>query len=109
MCNLDQIQIASKKFDSKYQVQKGVDCGKIRISEGVIVNMHDTKYTIGCEVEPGEVFPLYVKTPKDCLVERVSRYSEASPWKMGFNVGEYEAWIRKYKVGRRLKSFRTKS
>ena len=45
-------------------VQKDVDCEKIRISEGVVANKHDTRYTIGYETEPVIIVPLYVKTPK---------------------------------------------
>ena len=61
-----------------------------------VAKKHDMRYTLGYEVEPGVIVPLYIKTPKDCLSSGVSRYNEASPWKMGFNVGEYEAWIRQY-------------
>ena len=52
----------------------------------------------GYEVEPGKVVPFYIKTPKDCLSSGVTRYSESSPWKMGFNVGEDETWMRQYKT-----------
>ena len=47
----------------------------------------DERYTVGYEVEPGVIIPLYVRTPKDCLSSGVSRFNESSPWKMGFNVG----------------------
>ena len=47
MLKFGEIEIESKKFNSVYQVQKEVDCGKIRISEGVVANKHDTRYTIG--------------------------------------------------------------
>ena len=96
MYKFGEIEISSKEFNSVYRVQKDVNCEKIRISEGVVANKHDMKYTLGYEVEPGVIVPLYVKTPKDCLSSGVSRYNEASPWKMGFNVSEYEAWIRQY-------------
>ena len=66
-------------------VQKDVDCEKIRISEGVVPNKDDTRYTISYETEPGIVVPLYVKNPKDCLSSGISRFNEASLWKMGFN------------------------
>ena len=93
-----QIEIASKDFNSVYQITNDVDCEKIRTSEGVMANKHDTRYTIGYEVEPGKVVPFYIKTPKDCLSSGVTRYSESSPWKMGFNVGEDETWMRQYKT-----------
>ena len=97
MYKFGQIEITSKEFNSVYRVQKNVECGKIQISEGVVANKHDTRYTIGYEVEPGVIVPLYIRTPKDCVSSGVSRYNEASPWKMGFNVGEEEAWIREYR------------
>ena len=96
MCKFGQIEIESKKFNSVYQVQKDVDLEKIRVSEGVVVNGADTRFTVAYEVEPGRIVPLYIKTPRDCLSSGVSRYNEASPWKMGFNVGENEAWICQY-------------
>ena len=43
MYKFGQIEIESKKFNSVYQVQKDVDCGKIRVSEGVVANKHDTR------------------------------------------------------------------
>ena len=52
MYKFGQIEIESKKFNSEYQVQKDVDCEKIRVSEGVVANKHDTRYTLGYEVEP---------------------------------------------------------
>ena len=96
MYKFGQIKIESKKFNSIYEVQKDVDLENIRISEGFVANKHDMRYTLAYEVEPGVVAPLYVKTPKDCLSSGVSRYNEASSWKMGFNVSEDEAWIRRY-------------
>ena len=42
--------------------------------------------------------PLYVKTPKDCPSSGVSRFNEASPWNMGFNVSEDEAWVKDYEA-----------
>ena len=98
MLKFGEIEIESKKFKSVYQVQKDVDCGKIRIGEGVAANEHDTRYTIGYETEPGVIVPLYVKTPKDCLSSGVSRFNEASPWNMGFNVSEDEAWVKDYEA-----------
>ena len=47
-----------------------------------------TRLRIRCEI-----VPLYIKTPRDCLSSGVSRFNEASPWKMGFNVSEDEAWV----------------
>ena len=98
MYKFGQIEIVSKEFNSVYQITNDVDCEKIRISEGVVANKHDTRYTIGYEVEPGKVVPLYIKTPKDCISSGVTQYNESSPWKMGFNVGEDEAWMRQYEA-----------
>ena len=98
MYKFGQIEIVSKEFNSVYQITNDVDCEKIRISEGVVANKHDTRYTIGYEVEPGKVVPLYIKTPKDCLSSGVTQYNESSPWKMGFNVGEDETWMRQYEA-----------
>ena len=92
------IEDSSKEFNSVYQVQNNVDCGKIRISEGVVASKHDTRFTIGDEVEPEKIIPFYIKTPKDCLSSGVTRYNESSPWKMGFNVGGDEGWMRKYEA-----------
>ena len=96
MYKFGQIEIASKEFNSQYQVTESVDLEKIRVSEGVVANKHDTRYTIGYDVEPGKIIPLYVKTPRDCVSAGVSRYNESSPWKMGFNVSENEAWVQQY-------------
>ena len=98
MYKFGQIEIESKKFNSEYQVQEDVDLEKIRISEGVVANKHDTRYTVGYEVTPGVVVPLYVRTPKDCLSSGVSRFNEASPWKMGFNVSQDESWVKDYEA-----------
>ena len=57
-----QIEIASKEFNNAYQIAKDVDVKKIRISEGVVANKNDTRYTIGYEVEPGKILPFYIKT-----------------------------------------------
>lgn len=97
MYKFGQIEIASKEFNSVYQVTDTVDCEKIRLSEGVVTNKHDTRYTVGYEVEPGKIVPLYVKTPKDCLSLGVCQYNESSPWKMGFNVSEDGAWVDRYR------------
>ena len=43
MYKFGEIEIESNKFNSVYQVQKDVDCGKIRVSEGVVANKHDTR------------------------------------------------------------------
>ena len=77
MYKLGQIEITSKEFNSVYQITNDVDCEKIRVSEGIMVNKHDTRYTIGYEVEPGKVVPLYVKTPKDCSSSGVTQYNES--------------------------------
>ena len=96
MYKFGQISISSKDFNSEYQVQKDVDLEKIRVSEGVVANRCDTRFIIGYEVEPGKIVPLHIKTPKNCFSSGVSRYNESSPWKMGFNVGENEAWMIQY-------------
>ena len=96
MYKFGQIEIESKKFNSIYEVQKDVDLERIRVSEGVVANKSDERYTVGYEVESGEIIPLYVRTPKDCLSSGVSRFNESSPWKMGFNVSEDEAWVEQY-------------
>ena len=96
MYKFGQIKIESKKFNSEYQVQEDVDLERIRLSEGVVANKHDVRYTLGYEAQPGVVMPLCIKTPKDCLSSGISRYNEASSWKMGFNVSEDGAWIQQY-------------
>ena len=98
MYKFGQIEILSKEFNSDYKVTKNVDLEKIRLSDGITVNKHDTRYTIGYEVEQGKIVPLYMKTPKDCVSSGVSRYNESSPWKMGFNVIEDEAWVQQYEA-----------
>ena len=96
MYKFGQIEIESKKFNSEYQIQKDVDCEKIRVSEGVVANRCDIRFIIGYEVESGVIVPLHMKTPKSCFSSGVSRYNEASPWKMGFNMREEEAWLIQY-------------
>ena len=91
-----QVEIQSKDFNSVYEVTDTVDLEKIRVSEGVVANKHDTRYTVGYEVEPGRIIPLYIKTPKNCFSSGVSQYNEASAWKMGFNVSEDKEWVSKY-------------
>ena len=98
MYKFGRIEISSKKFNSVYQVQNDVDCEKIRISEGIVANKNDTRYTIGYEVDAGVIVPLCIKMPRGCLSSGVTRFSEASPWKMGFNVSEDEAWMRDYEA-----------
>eukprot|EP00111_Clytia_hemisphaerica_P015271 TCONS_00045039-protein len=98
MYKFGQIEILSKEFNNKYKVTENVDLEKIRLTEGVVANKHDTRYTIGYETEQGKIVSLYIKTPKDCVSSGVSRFSENSPWKMGFNVIEDEAWVRQYEV-----------
>ena len=95
-----QVEVASKDFHSTYQVTdiESIDLDKITVSEGVVVNKHDMRYTIGYEVEPGKIIPLYIKTPKNCLSSGVSRYNENSARKMGFNVGEDPTWIKQYEA-----------
>ena len=98
MYKFGQMEIASKEFNSEYKLTNIVDLEKIRVSEGVVANKHDTRYTIGYEVELGQIVPLYIKTPKDCISSGVSRFSENSPWKMGFNVIEDEVWTGQYEA-----------
>ena len=97
MYKFGQIEKLSKEFNTEYKVTENVDLEKIRLSEGVVANKHDTRYTIGYETEQ-EIVPLYVKTPKDCVSSGVSRYNESSPWKMGFNVIEDKNWVRQYEA-----------
>ena len=78
MYKFGQIEITSKDFNSLYQIANDADCEKIRVSEGVVANKHDTRYMIGYEVETGKIVPLCIKTPKDCLSSGVTRYSESS-------------------------------
>ena len=42
MYKFGQIQILSKDFNTEYKVAEHVDLEKIRISEGVVANKHDT-------------------------------------------------------------------
>lgn len=98
MYKFGQVEISGKDFNSVYEVTDVVDLEKIRVSDPVVANKHDSRYAIGYEVEPGKIVPLHIKTPKDCTSSGVSRYNEASPWKMGFNVSENEAWIRHYQA-----------
>ena len=98
MYKFGQIEILSKEFNGEYKVIENVDLEKIRLSEGVTANKHDTRYTIGYETEQGKIVPLYMKTPKDCVSSGVSRYNESSPWKMGFNVIEDEVWVRQHEA-----------
>ena len=67
MYKFGQIEIARNDFNSVYHIANDGDYEKIRVSEGVVANKHDTRYTIGYEVEPGKILPLCIKTPKDCL------------------------------------------
>ena len=71
---------------------------KIRVGEGVVANKHDTRYTVGYEVESGKIIPLCIKTPGDFISSGVGRYNKASPWKMGFNVSRHEAWMQHYRA-----------
>ena len=48
MYKFDEIEFASKEFNSVYQIKKDV-------SEGVVANKHDTRYIIGYELEPGKL------------------------------------------------------
>ena len=109
MYKFGQIEIASKEFNSVYQIAKDVD-GKIRISEGVVAIKRDTRYTFGYEVETGKIVPFYVKTPKDCPSSGVSQYNDSSPLKMGFDVRDDEIWMSEYRsicwtIGEILRDF----
>ena len=42
-----QIEIASKEFNTAYEVTDPVDLEKIRVSEGFTANKRDTRYPIG--------------------------------------------------------------
>ena len=98
MYKFGQISIASKDFNRVYQVTdiNAIDLEKLRISDGAAANKHDTRYTIGYEIEPGKIIALNIKTPKDCVSSGVTRYNESSPWKMGFNVSDDENWVKRY-------------
>ena len=97
MYKFGQIEIESREFNSVYQIVKKVDLGKIRVSEGVVANKHDTRYTVGYEVELCKIVPLYIKTPKDCLSSSVSQYNESSPLKMDFDFSDDEVWMSEYR------------
>lgn len=96
MLKFGQIEIACKDFYSTYQVTDAIDLEKIVVSDGFTANKQDTRFTIGYEVAPGKIIPLFIKTPKNCSSNGVSRYSENSAWKMGFTVGGEEAFVEKY-------------
>ena len=98
MLKFGQIQVASKDFHSTYEVTDNIDFDKITLSEGVVANKADTRYTIGYEKEPGKIIPLYIKTPKNCWSSGVSRYNENAAWKMGFNVSEDSTWLKMYEM-----------
>ena len=55
MYKFGQIEIKSKKFNRVYNVADPADFEKIWLSEGVIVNKHDMRYTIGYEVDAGDI------------------------------------------------------
>ena len=98
MLKFGQIDIARKEFHSRYEVTDifSIDLDKITISDGVTANKCDTRFSIGYEVEAGEIMPLFIKTPKNCSSTGVSRYNDNSAWKMGFNVSEDLVWVRQY-------------
>jgi hypothetical protein len=96
MYKFGQVEVKSKDFNTAYNVENSIDLEKIRLAEGVVANKHDTRYSVGYELEPGKIVPLYIKTPKNCSSSGVSRYNEFSAWKMGFNVFEDKEWISKY-------------
>jgi len=100
MLKFGQILVDSKDFYRVYKVTDNVivDLDKITLSEGAIANKADTRFTIGYEVEPGKVIPLYIKTPKNCWSSGVSRYNENSAWKMGFKVSEDPTWMKRYEM-----------
>ena len=47
MLKFGQFSLASKDFHSTYQVTDTIDLERIVISEGVVANKNDTRYTIG--------------------------------------------------------------
>ena len=98
MLKFGQVCIANKDFHSTYQVTNDINFEKIVVSDAVVANKNDTRYSIGYETEPGKIIPLYIKTPKNCWSSGVSRYNESSPWKMGFNVSEDPPWIKTYEM-----------
>ena len=98
MLEFGQISISSKDFYKTYQVPESIDMEKITISDAVTANKIDTRRTIGYEVEPGKVIPLFIKTPKNCSSNGVTRYNENSAWKMGFRVGDEQAWVEQYEA-----------
>ena len=100
MCDyeFDQVKVSSKKFNSVYLLTDvySIDLDKVRVSKSIQCGEHDAKYIVGYEKKPGDIIPLHIKTPVNCSSNGVSQYKESSPWKMGFNVGEDEEWVRKY-------------
>ncbi|WP_215897620.1 hypothetical protein, partial [Acinetobacter baumannii] len=97
MLKFGKVQVASKDFHSFYEVTNSIDFSRIRVSEGVVANKADTRYTIGYEKECGSIVPLYIKTPKNCRSSGVSRYNENSAWKMGFKI-EDSSWLKTYEM-----------
>lgn len=94
--NFNQITITSKNFYKNYQTIDKVDLKKIMVSKGVTSNNNnDLRYIIGYQVGEG-VIPFFIKTPKGCSSNGVTRYSDSSPWKMGFNTSGDEEWQKKW-------------
>ena len=96
MYKFGQIKVTSNQFYNVYQIASDINLEKIRVSQGVVANKHDIKYIIGYEIEPGNIVPLYIKTPKNCISSGVTQ-NEASPLKMGFNVSEDADWVKHLK------------
>ena len=94
-----QIEVASKDFYKIYQEISISDIGldKIVIVDSVRRNKKDTRYTIGYEIEPQIIIPLYIMTPENRCSNGVTRYNDNSPWKMGFDKRLDKKWIEKYK------------
>ena len=91
MYKFGQIKIASNQFYNVYQIASDVNLEKIRVSEGVVAIKHDIKYVIGYEIEPGNIIPLYIKTPKNCICLGVTL-----SLKMRFNVSKDADWVTQY-------------
>ena len=72
-----------------------LDMNNIVVSD-LIPCKKDCKYIIAYKDDRGVVGPLLIKTPKNVYSSGVSRYSENSPFQMGFNLKEHEQWMRKY-------------
>ena len=89
-------KITAKDFKKLYKNIEKIDVTKIRLSEEV-KSSKSTRRVIGYEKNPGEVVPLYIRTPKDCYSPGISQYDENSPYKMGLRIDD-DDWIRTYEA-----------